>query len=210
MKTHELIETLAADAGPVAARPIAPRLLAVASIGAAFWLALLILRFGMPAKSATAGWFWMKAAYCGLLAVAGALAAARLARPGGRIGAAAWLAAATVAWLAMMAGHETMRTPPGDMARLWMGDSWRDCPVRILVLAIPLYAGTLAVLRRAAPTRPALAGGAAGLFAGAVGAAVYAMYCQESAAAFVVAWYSLGIGASAGLGAVVGGRLLRW
>jgi hypothetical protein len=210
MRTDALIRALASDAGPVRARPIAPWLLAVALGGAALWLAMLALRFGPPAQSARAGWFWMKAAYSLLLATAGLMASVRLARPGGRIGAAAWLALASLAWLLMMAGRETMHAPPGEMARLWLGETWRLCPVRILIIAAPLYAAALVVLRRAAPTRLALTGAAAGLFAGAVAAAIYGLYCQETAAAFVVAWYSLGIAASAALGALLGRYLLRW
>ena len=210
MRTDELIRTLALDAGPVPARPVTPRLLAVALAGAVLWLAVLAVWFGPPAQSAHAGWFWMKAAYSLLLAAAGLMAAVRLARPGGRIGAVIWLAVATVAWLLMMAGHETMRAPPGQMAHLWLGQTWRICPVRILVIAAPIYAAVLWVMRRTAPTRLALTGAAAGLFAGAVAAAIYGLYCQETAAAFVVAWYSLGIAACAALGAVIGRYLLRW
>jgi hypothetical protein len=210
MRTDELIRTLATDAGPVRARPVAPWLLAVALIGAALWLAMLALRFGPPGQSAHAGWFWMKAAYSLLLAAAGLMATVRLARPGGRIGAAAWLALATLAWLAMMAGRETMHAPPGQVARLWLGQTWRICPLRILIIAVPLYAAVLLVLRHTAPTRLTLTGAAAGLFAGAVAATIYGLYCQETAAAFVVVWYSLGIAASAALGALLGRYLLRW
>ena len=210
MRTDALIRTLAAGAGPIRARPIAPWLLGVALAGAALWLAALALRFGPPGQSAHAGWFWMKAAYGLLLASAGLMASVRLARPGGRIGAAAWLALATLAWLLMMAGRESMHAPPGQMARLWLGQTWRICPLRILIIAAPLYAAVLVVMRRAAPTRLALTGAAAGLFAGAVGATIYGLYCQETAAAFVALWYSLGIVACAALGALIGRYLLRW
>jgi hypothetical protein len=84
------------------------------------------------------------------------------------------------------------------------------CPWRILALSAPIFAVVIWAMRRAAPTRPALAGAAAGVFAGAVGATVYGLFCQEATAAFVVAWYSLGIAACAALGAAVGARLLRW
>jgi len=82
--------------------------------------------------------------------------------------------------------------------------------VRILIIAAPLYGAVLWVMRRTAPTRLATAGAAAGLFAGAVAAVIYGLYCQETAAAFVVAWYSLGIAACAALGALIGRYLLRW
>jgi hypothetical protein len=210
MRTDELIRALAVDATPLPPRPLAPRLLAVAAGAAAQWLAVLAVAYGPPAQSANAGWFWMKAAYSLLLAGAGLRATVRLARPGGRIGAVAWLGLASVAWLLMMAGHETMDARPGEVARLWLGDSWRVCPLRILVIAAPVYAAVLWLMRRTAPTRLALAGAAAGVFAGAVGATIYGLYCQETAAAFVVAWYSLGIAACAGLGALIGRYLLRW
>jgi hypothetical protein len=210
MRTDDLIRTLAADAGPTARRAFAPRLLIAAALGAVFWLAILVSQFGMPAKSAYAGWFWMKAAYSLLMATAGLMATVQLARPGGRIGAALWLGAATLAWLLMMAGHETMGAAPGQMAHLWLGDTWRICPVRILIIAAPVFAGALWMLRGAAPTRLALTGAAAGFFAGAVGAEVYGLYCQETAAAFVVVWYSLGIAVCAALGALAGRYLLRW
>jgi hypothetical protein len=109
-----------------------------------------------------------------------------------------------------MAGHETMRASPGAMPHLWLGDTWRVCPFRILALAAPIFAVVLWAMRRTAPTRPALAGAAAGLLAGAIGATVYGLYCEEASAAFVVAWYSLGIAACAAIGAAVGARLLRW
>jgi hypothetical protein len=210
MRTDELVRTLALDAGPVRARQLTPRLLALALAGAVLWLAALAIWFGPPGQSAHAGWFWMKAAYSLLLAAAGLIASVRLARPGGRVGWAPWLALAALAWLLMMAAGETLRAPPGQIGRLWFGETWRLCPVRILIIAAPLYAAALWVLRRAAPTRLALTGAAAGFFAGALGATLYGLYCQETAAAFVVAWYSLGIAACAALGALIGRSLLRW
>jgi len=65
-------------------------------------------------------------------------------------------------------------------------------------------------MRGLAPTRPAQAGGAAGLLAGAAGAAVYALHCPEMAAPFLGIWYVLGMAIPALLGAVLGPRLLRW
>jgi hypothetical protein len=209
MKTGDL---LAEDAAPTKAPAFGPRLLAAAIVGAAISTAILAVWLGFRPLTAAmhAPAFWMKGAYTSLLGVAALLASVGLARPGGRVGAALLLGIVTVAWLAMMAGHESMRAAPGDMPRLWMGVSWRLCPWRILALSAPIFAVVIWAMRRAAPTRPALAGAAAGVFAGAVGATVYGLFCQEATAAFVVAWYSLGIAACAALGAAVGARLLRW
>ena len=212
MKTHDLVALIAEDTRPTPSRAFAPLLLAAALVGAAVSITALAAWLGfrplMPAMRSPP--FWMKAGYTTLLAIAALVATVRLARPGGRIGAAALLALVTIAWLAMMAGHETMRAAPSAMPKLWLGDSWNACPFRILALAAPVFAVVIWVMRGSAPTRPALAGAAAGLFAGAVGATVYGLYCNESTAAFVVAWYSLGMAACAAFGAGVGARLLRW
>jgi len=212
MKTEDLVALLADDTRSVRTRTFAPLLLGAALVGAAVSIAALAAWLGfrplMPAMRSPP--FWMKAGYTTLLAIAALVATVRLARPGGRIGAAALLALVTIAWLAMMAGHETMRAPPAAMPRLWLGDSWNVCPFRILALAAPIFAVVIWAMRRTAPTRPALAGAAAGLLAGAVGATVYGLYCEETTAAFVVVWYSLGMAACAALGAAVGSRLLRW
>ena len=68
----------------------------------------------------------------------------------------------------------------------------------------------MVALRGMAPTRLARAGLAAGLLAGGVGATVYAVWCRESTAAFVAVWYTLGIVACGGIGALLGPLVLRW
>jgi hypothetical protein len=103
-----------------------------------------------------------------------------------------------------------MSTPPDQMRAALMGSSWDKCPWRILVLALPGLAVLLWTMRRFAPTRPALAGAAAGLLAGGVAATVYGLHCQEIAAPFVALWYSLGVILSTGLGAIIGSRALPW
>jgi hypothetical protein len=212
MKTADLIASLAASAAPAPPAPVA-RGIAVASLaGAAVALAVLVAWLGLrPMHEAmrTAS-FWMKAAYTVALSVAGAIAAVRLARPGGRLGAAPAIIVAAIAAMAALAALQILRAAPTDLAPLWLGRSWKSCSLHILALAAPIYLALIVMLRRLAPTRLALAGAAAGLLAGAVGATVYGLYCTETAAAFVVTWYSLGIAACAGLGALAGERLLRW
>ena len=66
------------------------------------------------------------------------------------------------------------------------------------------------VLRGRAPTRLGLGCAAGGLFAGGVAAAAYGLHCPETAALFVVTWYTLGIALSAALGALLGPWALRW
>ena len=122
MRTHDLIDMLAHDAPAAPARPFAPRLLGVALAGAVVsglilvaWLGLRPMHQAMHSPP-----FWMKAAYTSLLAVAGLMATVQLARPGGRVGATLVLAAVAVAWLAMLAMMETMRTPMAGQSHLWL------------------------------------------------------------------------------------------
>ncbi|HXV00438.1 MAG TPA: DUF1109 domain-containing protein [Caulobacteraceae bacterium] len=214
MKTSELIALMTAvDSSPVS--PISPgRRLAMAGLlGVIVALAALALTLGLQplAAAAHASWFWMKAGYSLSMAVCGLLLLRRLARPGAAPGwAAIIIGVLALAAMAMMAAHASMRAPADHRGALWLGQTWRMCSWRIVLLAIPTFAALIFALRRLAPTRLALAGAAAGLLAGGLSAAVYGLYCRESAAPFVVAWYSLGMAACAFVGALLGPRLLRW
>jgi hypothetical protein len=73
-----------------------------------------------------------------------------------------------------------------------------------------MYIGLLWSFRRFAPQRMRAAGAVAGLAAGAWGATIYSLHCQESAAIFVLTWYSLGMVLATTIGAALGTRLLRW
>jgi hypothetical protein len=90
------------------------------------------------------------------------------------------------------------------------GHSSAVCSRYILMLALPGLAATLLVLRGMAPTRPGLAGFAAGAFAGGVAATIYGLSCGESTMVFVGTWYTLGVLATGVLGAVIGRWVLRW
>ncbi len=213
MKTADLIAALAADAAPARFAAPAPRLGIAAALGASVALGMLTLGLGFHPSTVpmSAGWFWMKAGYGAVLAAAGFFALGRLAKPGARPGAGAlWVMLSALAVMAVLALVASMRATPEQMGPLWMGDTWRMCPWRILALAAPIFAGLVVGLRRLAPTRLALTGAAAGLMAGALASLIYGLYCRETAAPFVFTWYTLGIGASAAVGALAGRRLLRW
>jgi len=84
------------------------------------------------------------------------------------------------------------------------------CPWLIVAVSLPIFAGTFWSLRALAPTRPVFAGAVAGFASGALGAWVYAFHCDESAAPFVLVFYTLGIAALSASGALIARRLLRW
>ena len=214
MKTSELIEALSAAGGaPVRSTPIATRLILAALVGATASAIVLAAWLGFqPIKPAMrTSWFWMKWGYGAAAALAGMAMAIPLSRPGGRIRLASLvLVVAALVAIGMMAMHSAMRTAPVDRLGLWLGHTWMVCPWRILALAAPIWLGAILVMRRLAPTRLGPAGAAAGLLAGGVSVMVYGLYCQETAAPFVATWYTLGIAVSAGIGWLLGPRLLRW
>jgi hypothetical protein len=75
---------------------------------------------------------------------------------------------------------------------------------------VPMTLICLWVLRQLAPTRPMLAGFAAGAFSGGVAATVYGLHCPEATFVFVGVWYTLGLVASGLIGALIGRFALRW
>jgi hypothetical protein len=93
---------------------------------------------------------------------------------------------------------------------MWLGASWKVCPWLVLTLAMPIFIGLLWSFRRMAPTRLREAGAVAGLAAGAWAATIYCLHCPEVSAIFVLTWYSLGILLAAGIGALLGPKLMRW
>ena len=91
-----------------------------------------------------------------------------------------------------------------------MGSSALVCPLYIMALSFPFFAVVMAFMRRLAPTELTLAGAAAGLLAGGLGAWVYSFHCTEGGLPFLAVWYSLGVLAVALAGALLGRSLLRW
>jgi hypothetical protein len=212
MRTDELIGLLAGVVRPsrgAVARVIGIALLA--AIAGSFVVMLLGwgLRPDLRAALSTSA-YWMKTVYTAAIALAGLVLVERLGRPGARARFGWLVAAAAFAIVVLLAAGELAALPQAQWTRDVMGQTWSRCPFRIAVIALPAFGATLWALRRMAPTRPRLAGAAAGLLAGGVGATVYGLYCQETAAAFTAVWYTLGMLVWAAIGAAFGGRLLRW
>jgi hypothetical protein len=105
---------------------------------------------------------------------------------------------------------ELAGVPAGERRGLWLGQTALTCPWLIAALAIPIFVAALWALRSLAPTRQRLAGFSAGGLAGAAAAALYALHCNENAAAFVVSWYTVGILVPGLVGILIGPRVLHW
>jgi hypothetical protein len=152
----------------------------------------------------------MKWLYTVSLGIGAIVVTARLARPDARRMRHIWLLGLPFLLLAVIGVAELLRTPPAEWLSMWLGQSWRHCPRNVLILSMPIFVGLLWSFRRLAPTNLRAAGAAAGLAAGAFGAALYCLHCPEVSAIFVLTWYTLGIGIATSIGALVGPRVLRW
>jgi hypothetical protein len=211
MKTDQLIEMLARNAGPAPRALAAKRLTPAATLGLLSSALIAIGVLGIiPAALFATPTPWIKLAYGGALAMAATWLTARLSRPGAPTRQARLTTAAVVVTMALVGFTSLMQESSGSRWQALLGHSWATCPWSVLALSLPALAASLWALRGLAPTRLRQSGFAAGMLAGAVGACGYALACPESSPAFVAAWYTLGILLTAGLGAALGPRVLRW
>lgn len=212
MQTDDLIRLLSSDQAARARSTqdwLGPALLAgLAVSAAAFWVGLGP-RPDIAAAAATPR-FLLKVALALLLAATAAALALRLARPAAAARGPAWAVIAAPALLVLAVVVELALVPPGEWGARLVGDNARICLTAIPALALPLLGAALFALRQGAPTRPALAGAVAGILAGSVAAALYALHCTDDSPLFVAAWYGLGIALVTLVGALAGTRLLRW
>ena len=211
MKTEQLIDMLARGAGAAPRVNAALRLVPVVAVGAALSAAAAMLLLGLiPREMYALPAPWIKFAYAGLLALAATWLAVRLSRPVARVAAPARSLALVVLGMAALALWSVAVAPSEERLATLLGDSWLRCPVDVFLLSLPTLAGTLWVMRGLAPTHLREAGFAAGVLAGAVGAAAYALSCLETSPAFIGVWYTAGIALAGALGAWLGPRVLRW
>jgi hypothetical protein len=213
MNTDQLIQSLSDDVPAVSrhafGRRIALGMLAGALVTAALVIAVLGIRPDL--HHAMHGFsFWMKWIYTSSLGIGAIFTVRRLARPTTSSLRYAWLLTVPVLLLAGIGIGELASTPSREWLAMWLGASWKVCPWLVLTLAMPIFIGLLWSFRRLAPTQLRAAGAAAGLASGAWAATIYCIHCPEASALFVLTWYSLGILLAAGVGALLGPRLMRW
>lgn len=213
MKTDDLILALAADAPRIDPRRAARRfaLVTLAGVPIAF-AAVLALLGPRPDLALAAGlpMFWVKLGFPLAIGAAAWLLLRRLGSPGAGTGGTLAGVVLPVLLMWLLAAAVLVGAPAGERMPLVLGATWRQCPAFITLLALPAAGLSFTALRGLAPTQLAPAGAAAGLFAGAVGAAAYSLHCPELQAPFLGVWYLLGMLIPAALGAVLGPRLLRW
>jgi hypothetical protein len=112
--------------------------------------------------------------------------------------------------LAAAMAAELLVVPSSQWMARTIGTNSLYCLGMIPLIGAAPLAAFLLTLRHGAPTRPGIAGAAAGLLAGALSATFYAAHCTDDSPLFVAVWYSLAIAILAALGAIAAPRLARW
>lgn len=213
MKTEELITMLASGASPVEPGASSRRFrgaLGWGMFGATLLMAIVLGVRPDLADAAQLPMFWMKLAFPLAVASIALAMTQRLSRPGMDLDRLPLALSALFVALWILAAFTLAVAEPGERREFVFGESWKTCPFNIALLSIPLFVAAMWAMKGLAPTRPSVAGGAAGLLAGAGSAAVYALHCPEMQLPFIGIWYVLGMMIPTVVGFLLGGRLLRW
>lgn len=211
MKTDDLIRALAADARPGWRLSSAFALALVVGVVAAAGVFALNLSPRPHLFALLVEWrLVFKFAVTLSLAASALVLALRLSQPGVSAARAGRALLVPVLMLAAGVAAELVTTPASQWRTELVGRYAVYCTTLIPLIAAPALGALLLALRRGAPTRPALAGAAAGLAAGGIGAALYALHCVDDSPLFVLAWYGIAVAVVTAVGALAGSRLLRW
>lgn len=211
MKTDELIRLLSQDA-PVRMRLGRALALAVAA-GIVASAVLLLATVGLRDDLASAIGTVRVAFKIGMtlvLAIAAFGLVSRIGKPGVPLRPWALALLLPLALMVVAVGVELLVVPQDAWAARLIGRNAAFCLFFIPVLSLAPLAGFLAALRNGAPENPGLAGAAAGLAAGAIGAALYAWHCPDDSPLFGAAWYTLAVTFVIAVGYAAGRRWLRW
>lgn len=211
MRTEQLIQAMAADTRRV--RPVDVLLPVTAlAIGSALGL-LFFGAIGARPQLADAlmqARVLVKQGFPLILAVGACWAGVRLSRPGAGLGRSVALLALAPLLVVGALVIEAATLPPDAWGTALRGRTLVACITSILLISLPVLAGSLWAMQRGASTRPGLSGAVAGLLAGGAAATVYAFFCIEDSPLFYGLWYVAAIGAATALGALIGPRVLRW
>lgn len=211
--TDELVRRLATDLERVPRGTGLRRLFTGVATGIAASLVAIVASLGLPLQAvqhAGAAAFAMKLLFSVTLFGMALVLLFGAARPGHEVGRRWLWLFVPLAVIAVSAAMELSMAAPSQRQAIWLGSTWQTCFMAITLLSLPVFAGVLWAFQRLAPTRLRLAGLLAGLTAGSAGAVLYALYCPETTATFLLSWYSLGIIAAGLIGLVAGPKMLRW
>lgn len=214
MNSDELILLLSRELVPTSPKQLNRHLTLGLLSGVAACLAVFGIGYGVRpdlAEALSSGPFWMKWIYTGSFAALAYSLLIYVSRPTIDPGWRPWMMVIPGAGLFSWSAFILAEAQPSMRGELWLGHSALVCPWNIALLSFPVFSLLCITLRRfGAPTQLRWAGFSAGLLAGALGALIYGLYCDESSVPFVATWYTTGMFLPAAFGSLFGPRLLRW
>ena len=209
MKTDELINILGTNLEPVKGGELRNTLMTALVAGAVLASCLMLAMFGAP-TGGFAGLKILVLAFTLGLVVAGARFLIVSARPGEPRRKPLMLIGVLFLALVSAGGAALVLAHPGTWSGMIFGPQWAACLICIPLFAAAPFASLIWALRKGAPTNLTWTGAIAGLVAGALGAAVFAVHHPGGSIPFIALWYGGSILLCALLGAILGSRLLRW
>ena len=212
MDTEQLIRSLAAD-NSHRARPVGYVLMLALLAAAPVSLLIFFAELGVRPDIMTAmknPFFDLKFAVTLALAISAIAVALHLSRPEASLRGFGWYLLIPAGLLVAGISGEMMMPQRAPMMTRLVGNNSKFCMTFIPVISLPLLLGALMGLRHGAPARPALSGAIAGLVSAGLAATLYASHCTDDSPLFVAFWYTLATALVAGVGALVGSRVLRY
>ena len=209
MKTEELIDLLSRNLEPAENRQVEKTLAIALVVGGLAAFCLMLATVGLR-SDLHIGYLAIRLVFALSLVGAGAAVLGRLMRPGMDRRRLSWLIAAPFVVIAIAGLSALLLVSTSTLGSVVLGTAWASCIVCIPLFSIAPFAALVWALRGAAPTNLRRAGAVAGLVAGALGAAAYALYCPDDSLPFIAIWYSVPIALLSLAGAALGSRLLRW
>ncbi len=213
MRTDELITLLSTNVEPVDRHRVARTLGTAVAIGALVVVGAVLLALGLRPdlmQVDAAINLLLKLAFALVVLVPASIYLMRLARPGGERKVSVALVALPFLAIMVVAGISLAFTPSSHWHRMVMGDEWLECLLSIPIIAIVPFAVIIWAVRQTAPTDLARTGALAGLVAGGLSAAGYALHCADDSLPFIAIWYGGTIALCTFAGWKLGPRLLRW
>ena len=213
MKTEELIDLLSTNIEPVDTQKV-DRTLQIAIV-AGLILAFLtcIVTLGVRPdlnNPGVFGFLLVKIGFGVVVIILGWHLLLKHARPGGENHSRIFLAGVPFAALMALAAVNLISVPASHWGHMIMGEHWLGCLLSIPIIAVVPFAVITWAVRMAAPTNLLRTGALAGLVAGGISAAAYALHCPDDSLPFVALWYGGTIVLCTLAGAVLGPRLLHW
>jgi len=213
MKTDDLICMLSTNVEPVDHRQVARTIrTALAFAGAGVVLAVLVtlgIRGDATDINALPGLLLKLAFTLAALFVASNYLI-KLCRPGGERQTSIGLLMLLFLAVMLLAAISLAFAPSSHWNRMVLGNQWLECLISIPLIAVVPFAATVWAVRQTAPTDLSRAGAIAGLVAGCLSAAGYALHCADDSAPFVALWYGGTISLCTFAGWKLGPRFLRW